>query len=185
MGERANGGEGGCQTIRIACLTPFCSEAWVVQCNRRDLTLLFCSSSNVFEQKRQMSWHPQESFTPPDPNDTNLVFIMPINDTKWRVNDLSQMFDNEFRYDTTAQRMRAQPLDPGDDLSGKTLSHLRHAFAQVPCLHIFKVLDRGRCKRYPCLFRHGITSGQGVFSPRRARSRGLLPGPSFLSPLPA
>ncbi len=88
-----------------------------------------------------MSWHPQESFTPPDPNNTNFVFIMPVNDTKWRVNDLSQMFDIELRYDTIAQRMRSKPLDLIDNLSNEPLSYIRHAFAQVIDLQVLKVFN--------------------------------------------
>ncbi len=67
---------------------------------------------------------------------------MPINDAKRRVNDLSQLFDIELRYDTATQRVCTQTLDLGDDLSSKPLSHIRHAFAQVIGLHVIKVFDR-------------------------------------------
>jgi len=53
---------------------------------------------------------------------------MPINNTKRRVNDLSQMFDMKLRHDTATQRMRAQPLDPGNDLSNKPFPHIWRAF---------------------------------------------------------
>ena len=66
---------------------------------------------------------------------------MPINDAKRRVNDLSQMFNIELRYDTAAQRVCAQPLDLGDNLSNKPLSHIRHAFARIIGLHVLKVFD--------------------------------------------
>jgi hypothetical protein len=102
---------------------------------------------------------------------------MPVNDTKRRVNDLSQMLDMKLRHDTTAQRMRAQPLNPGNDLSNKFFPRIRNTFAGVIGLQVLKVLDRRGGKRYPCLVSHGITSDQGVFSPRRRISRGLLPGP--------
>ena len=66
---------------------------------------------------------------------------MPINDAKRRGNDLSQMFDIELRYDTTAQRVCAQPLDLIDNLGNEPLSYLRHAFAQVIGLHVLKVFN--------------------------------------------
>ena len=87
-------------------------------------------------------WQSQKSFTSPDPNNTNSIFIVPINDTKRRVNDLSQMFGIELRYDTAAQRVCAQPLDPGYNLGNKPLPHIRHAFAQVIGLQVLKVFDR-------------------------------------------
>ena len=67
---------------------------------------------------------------------------MPINDAKRRVNNLSQMFNIKLRYDTAAQRVWAQPLDLGDDLSSKPLSHIWHTFAHVIGLHVHKVFDR-------------------------------------------
>ena len=73
---------------------------------------------------------------------------MPINDAERRVNDLSQMFGIELGYDTAAQRMRAQPLDLGDNLGSKPPSHIRHAFTRVIGLHVLKVLDRRFSKRY-------------------------------------
>jgi hypothetical protein len=66
---------------------------------------------------------------------------VPINDAKRRGYNLSQVFDIELRYDTAAQRVCAQPLDPGDDLSSKPLSRVRDAFAQVIGLHALKVFD--------------------------------------------
>ncbi len=67
---------------------------------------------------------------------------MPINDAKRRVNDLSQMFGIELRYDTTASWMRTQPLDPGNDLGNKPFPHIRHAFVRVIGLNVLKVFDR-------------------------------------------
>lgn len=143
------------------------------------------SSSSVFEQLQQKSWHPQKSFTPPNPNNTHFVFIMSINDAKRRVHDLSQMFDIELGHHTPAQRMRAQPLNRAHDVGNKPFPNIGYTFVRVIGLQVFKVLDRGCGKRYSCLVSHRLTSDQGVFSPRRARSRGLLPGPSAPSPLPA
>jgi len=68
------------------------------------------------------SWQLQKSFTSPDPNNTHLIFVIAINDAKRRENDLSQMFHIELRYDTAGERVRAQPLDPGDDLGSKPIS---------------------------------------------------------------
>ena len=72
---------------------------------------------------------------------------MPIYDTKRRVNDLSQMVNIELRHDTTGERVCGQPLDPGDELSGKALSRIRHAFTRVIGLQVFKVFNcrRGKC----------------------------------------
>jgi hypothetical protein len=109
------------------------------------------------------SWHPQESFTPPDPNNTNLVFILPVNDTKWRVNDLSQMFDIELRHDTAAQRMRSKPLNRAHDPGNKPFPGIRRAFSRVIVLQVLKVLDCRRGKRYPCLFRHGSLQTKALF----------------------
>ncbi len=67
---------------------------------------------------------------------------MPIHYTKRRVNDLSQMFNIELRYDTAAQRVCAQPLNLGNDLGNKPLSHIRHAFARVVGQHVLKVFER-------------------------------------------
>jgi len=67
---------------------------------------------------------------------------MPINDAKRWVNDLSQRFNIELGYDTATQRVCAQPLDLGNDLSCKPLSHIRHTFAQVKGLYVLKVFDR-------------------------------------------
>jgi hypothetical protein len=107
--------------------------------------------------ERVRSWHSQKSFASPDTNNTNLVFIMPINDTKWRGDDLSQMFDIELGNDTAGERMRSKPLDLGDDFCNKPLSRFGRAFTGVIGLQILKVLDRRRGERYPCLFSHGIT----------------------------
>ncbi len=38
--------------------------------------------------------------------------------------------------------MRAQPLDPGNDLSSKPFPRIRRAFVRVIGLHVLKVLDR-------------------------------------------
>jgi len=67
---------------------------------------------------------------------------MPIHDTKRRVNYLSQMFNMELGHDPAAQRMRAQPLNPGNDPGDKPFSHIRHTFARVIGLYVLKVLDR-------------------------------------------
>ncbi len=91
--------------------------------------------------QQQESWQFQKSFTSPDPNNTNFILIVPINDAKRRGNDLSQMFDIELRYDTTRERVCAQPLDLGNDLSSKPLSHIRRTVAQVKGLHVLKVFN--------------------------------------------
>lgn len=67
---------------------------------------------------------------------------MTVNDAKGRVNDLPQMLDSELRYDTAAQWMRAEPLDPGNDLSGKPLPDMRRPLARVISLQVLKVPDR-------------------------------------------
>jgi len=91
---------------------------------------------------RQKSWQSQKSFTSPDSNNTHFVFIVPINDTKRRVNDLSQMFDRKLRHDPAAQRMRAQPLNLGNDLSSKPFPHIRYTFTRIIGQQVLKVLDR-------------------------------------------
>ncbi len=97
--------------------------------------------SRVFERLTMRSWHPQKSFTSPDPDDTHFVLIVSINDTKRRKNDLSQMFDMELGHDTAAQRMRAQPLNLGDDLGCEPFPRIRRAFTRVIGLHVLKILD--------------------------------------------
>jgi len=66
---------------------------------------------------------------------------MPVNDTKRRVNDFSQMVNIELRHDTSAQRMRAKPLNLAHNLSNKPVPYIRHAFARVIGLHVLKVFD--------------------------------------------
>ena len=67
---------------------------------------------------------------------------MPINDTKWRVNDLSQMFDMKFRHDTAAQRMRSKPLNRVHDIGNKPFPNIWHTFSCVIGLQVLKVLER-------------------------------------------
>ncbi len=67
---------------------------------------------------------------------------MPINDTKWRINYLSQMFNIKLRHNAAVQRMRAQSLNPGNDLSDEPFPYIRHTFTRIKGLQVLKVLDR-------------------------------------------
>jgi len=50
------------------------------------------------------------------------------------------MFDMKFRYDTAAQRMRAQLLNRAHELSNKPFPRVRRTFTRVRGLHVLKSL---------------------------------------------
>src|SRR3990172_1211833 len=131
------------------------------------------------------SWHFQEPFTSPDTDYAHFVFVMPVNYLKSRINDLPQMVDIKFRHDTPALGMRAQALDPGNNLTRKPHPHVRRPFADVIHLQVLQILHCRLCKRYHSLVCHGTTSVRGVSLPRSGISRGLPPGPSYPVPPPA
>ncbi len=87
-----------------------------------------------------MSWYSQASFTSPNSDNAHFVFIILINDTERRVNDLSQMFNMKLRHDTAAQRMSSEPLGLGNDLSGQPFPHIRRVFAGAIRLQVLLLI---------------------------------------------
>ena len=83
------------------------------------------------------------TFAAPDTHDSHRKRIAPVNDTKRRIDDLSQIILSEFRDDTPNVRVIFQTFDACDDIDDKAGADLGYTLLSVPGMDALKI---GQCR---------------------------------------
>jgi len=99
----------------------------------------------IFARLDKGSWRPRQSqqpFTAPDAHNANLARIVPIDDTKRRLDQLPQKRLVELRHDSTQLRMRSERLDPPEDLGDQPFTDLGNTLLDIPEPDLLQIGNR-------------------------------------------